>query len=201
MDMILTENQRKIDTLKKRGIDPEQLGDVAAEVFTRIEELEDKENPAKKEEKAWYHPKEHWWDVSESENGDIPYKDQLPGPPRSLNAIDQSKYQMENFLHNGQLIEEKKNQAYEHYYSIKFKQMQQKQAVDLYQDYLTRIKSEYELKKIRLKNDKSQFSNFGTSLLCLPLKSRKRVKQKIEKRIGRGNQSVKAHMSASASSI
>ena len=50
-----------------------------------------------------------------------PCKDQLPAPPRSLNAIDKSKYQMEAFLHNGELIEEKKSQAYEQYYSIKFK--------------------------------------------------------------------------------
>ena len=42
--------------LKKRGIDPEQLGDVAAEVYSRIDELEGNGKHSKKEEKKWYHP-------------------------------------------------------------------------------------------------------------------------------------------------
>lgn len=96
--------------------------------------------------------------------------------------IDRSKYNMKDFLQNGQLIEEKSNQAYEQYYRIKFKKMQQKRAKEIYENYLNRIKSEYEIKNKRFQKDKSQYSNFGNSLMCLPLKSRRNVKKKIEQR-------------------
>ena len=97
---------------------------VAAQVFDRIDELEKQDSEiinTVKDEKPWYHPYDHWWEVSDSEDANTtnlsaatataipPCKDQLPAPPRSLNMIDKSKYQMENFLHNGELIEEKKN--------------------------------------------------------------------------------------------
>ena len=106
------EEARKVEILRKKGIDPSKLGSVAAEVYSRIGELDGNgklSKQPKKDESNWYHPREHWWEMSESETGDIPCKDSLPAPPRSLNNIDKGKYQMQNFLHNGQLIEEKKN--------------------------------------------------------------------------------------------
>ena len=59
--------------------------------------------------------------------------------------------------------------------------MCEKQAVDLYHDYLTRIKSEYEIKHKRMAKD-TKFQSFEEQLLCLPSKSRAKVKENIQKR-------------------
>ena len=40
----------------------------------------------------WFQPKEHWWEVSDSETEEIPCKEVLPGPPRSLATVDKYKY-------------------------------------------------------------------------------------------------------------
>ena len=56
--------------------------------------------------------------------------------------------------------------------------MCEKQAVDLYHDYLTRIKSEYEIKHKRMAKD-TKFQSFEEQLLCLPSKSRTKVKENI----------------------
>ncbi len=106
----------------------------------------------------------------------------LPGAPRPLNQVDQDKYQIGEYLENGQLIETKRSEAYEQYYKVKFERMCDKQAVDLYKDYLSKVKSEYELKKKKIFSNKSQFSNFSDQLLCLPAKSRARVQMKIDEK-------------------
>ena len=142
-------------------MNPAKLGNAAAEVLNRISEIDSKllKEQRLSKDGSWYHPRDHWWDLSESETGDVPCKEQMPAPPRSLQAIDKSKYSMQDYLHNGHLIEETKTDAYAQYYKVKFEHMCEKQAVDLYHDYLTRVKSEYEMKNKRMAKD-TKFSNF-----------------------------------------
>ena len=46
--------------------------------------------------------------------------------------------------------------------------MREKQAINLYQDYLNKVKSEFEQKKKKMVQDKSMFNNFGQQMLFLP---------------------------------
>lgn len=67
----------------------------------------------------WYRPKEHWWDISDSES-EIPQKEQMPPPPRNLTTVDKKKYDLEKFVEAGQLKEHMKEEAYQNYYRVKF---------------------------------------------------------------------------------
>lgn len=107
----------------------------------------------------------------------------MPGPPRPLNSVDKDKYALQACLDlNGQVKEHKQTEAYEQYYSVKFKRMCEKQAVGMYKDYLARVKSDYETKKQAIFSNKSQFTNFSQQILCLPVKSRVKVNKLIEQR-------------------
>ena len=77
--------------------------------------------------------------------------------------------------------------------------MREDKAFALYHDYLSRVKSNYAQKKEKFLVDKSQFNNFGQQLLCLPAKSRARVKKKIEKRLNYDNQTVRMQNKVSLS--
>ena len=73
------EDIRRTELLKKKGIDPAKLGVVAAEVLNRIGEIDNKQlkehRRSMKKNSNWYHPREHWWDLSESDTGDVPCKE------------------------------------------------------------------------------------------------------------------------------
>ena len=58
--------------------------------------------------------------------------------------------------------------------------MQKKKASELYQSYLSRVKSNYDDKRKRALKTKGGLHSVGYQLYCLPEESRKRVTNKIE---------------------
>lgn len=56
------------------------------------------------------------------------------------------------------LIPAKRTEAYEKYYKQKYERMCEKQAEGLYEDYLKRVKNQFDQKSRCI--DKSQFTNF-----------------------------------------
>jgi len=61
-----------------------------------------------------------------------------------LNTLDKDKYGIRSFLEKGHLSEKDRESAYRQYYSVKFANMCEKQAEALYEDYLSRVRSEYD---------------------------------------------------------
>lgn len=118
---------------------------------------------------------DHWWEISDSDS-EIPQKEHIPPPPRNLAFVDKYKYNLAHCMEDGQVKEHMKQEAYERYYSAKFQSMQEKKAMAIYKDFLSRVKQSYSKKKSQLLVDKSQFNNYGQQLLCLPAKSRARVR-------------------------
>ena len=51
-----------------------------------------------------------------------------------MNSIDKEKYGIKS---------QEQDKAYEQYYRVKFERMCKKQAVGMYKDYLTRVKSDF----------------------------------------------------------
>jgi len=68
----------------------------------------------------------HWWEFEESENEVLPVKDPLPEPPRPLTKVDKDKYQIRQFMENGQIKQDRREEAYEQYYKVKFERMCEK---------------------------------------------------------------------------
>ena len=69
----------------------------------------------KKEEDSDKTKKELWHNFEDSDT-EIPCKQQLPAPPRSLLTVDSYKYGLRRFMSNGQLIESKRTEAYDQFY-------------------------------------------------------------------------------------
>ena len=58
-------------------------------------------------------------------------------------------------MDNGHLIESMRDEAYKQYYKVKFKNLCLKQADVLYEDYLSRVRSEYDNRKKKMVHNKS----------------------------------------------
>ena len=123
------------------------------------------------------------WDNIEEMKADIPCKEVLPAVPRPLNQL-RKKYAVAQVVdkEKGTVREPRKEEIYRKYYEVKFRRMCEKNAVDLYQDYLTRVRSDYDQKNKNIFNNRSQFTNFSQQILCLPAKSRTRVQDLINKK-------------------
>ena len=73
----------------------------------------------KEDEDSGKMKKESWYDFEDSDT-EIPSKQQLPAPPRSLLTVDSKKYGLQRFMSRGKLIESKRKEAYNQYYKVKF---------------------------------------------------------------------------------
>lgn len=65
--------------------------------------------------------------------------------------------------------------------------MQEKKALSTYHDFLSRVKTSYDNKKKEMMLNNSQSNNYEQQLLCLPAKSRARVRDKIDKKMNHDN--------------
>ena len=75
--------------------------------------------------------------------------------PRPLTSVDKDKYNIGMYMEHGQLNEQRRVEAYEKYYKVKFQRMCEKKAITIYEDYRSRVKKDYEQKKSQAYVDKS----------------------------------------------
>ena len=96
--------------------------------------------------------------------------------------LNKDKYGLQEYNFSGKLTNIEKEEAYQKYYEVKFKELCTKQANGIYEDFLSRVNTAYEKKKNSHLNNRSQYANYDQLLLAMPLKSQERVKEAIKTR-------------------